>query len=106
MIVETPSPPYYAIIFTALLTDDMEGYEETAERMRELAKDHEGYYGMEDIGDKWEINISYWRDLESMIAWKQNAEHMIAQEKGKKQWYECFKMRISKVESDYSFVKQ
>ena len=42
MIVETPSPPYYAIIFTALLTDDMEGYEETAERMRELAKDHEG----------------------------------------------------------------
>ena len=105
MIVKTPSAPYYAIIFTALLSDDLTGYDETAERMMELAKEHEGFCGMEEIGDKWEINISYWEDLDSFRAWKANSEHLTAQERGRKQWYECFKMRIAKVERDYEFDK-
>ncbi|MCH7534628.1 MAG: antibiotic biosynthesis monooxygenase [Bacteroidetes bacterium] len=106
MIINTPSPPYYAIIFTALLNDDLTGYYETSERLMELAKDYEGFYGMEEVADKWEINISYWKDVESIMEWRNNSEHIIAQEKGKKQWYECFKMRIAKVERDYNFEKK
>ncbi|NQY10237.1 MAG: antibiotic biosynthesis monooxygenase [Flavobacteriales bacterium] len=104
-IVKTPPAPYYAVIFTALLGDNLDGYEETATRIMELAKGHDGFYGMEEIGDKWEINISYWRDVESMMEWRKHSEHVVAQETGKKQWYECYKMRIAKVERDYDFYK-
>ena len=38
MIVTHLQPPYYAVIFTTLLTDDISEYLETAERMEELAK--------------------------------------------------------------------
>ena len=35
----TPSPPYYAVIFTNLLVaEDVEGYGEMADRVEELAR--------------------------------------------------------------------
>ena len=37
MIAVTPTPPYYAVIFTNELTSNTEGYEEMAQRMAELA---------------------------------------------------------------------
>ena len=36
-IARTPEPPYYAVIFTSLQTDDLDGYDETSARMLELA---------------------------------------------------------------------
>ena len=47
MIANTPKPPYYAVIFTTLRTEVDEGYNETAERMEELAKLQDGYLGIE-----------------------------------------------------------
>jgi hypothetical protein len=37
LIAKTPTPPYYAVIFSSHKTDDTEGYAETAARMVELA---------------------------------------------------------------------
>ena len=34
---KTPSPPYYAVIFTTIQSDDHDGYTETNDRMLELA---------------------------------------------------------------------
>ena len=42
----TPLPPYYAVIFTTVSTDDLEGYAETAERMLELAREQPGYLSL------------------------------------------------------------
>ncbi len=36
-IANTPSPPYYAVIFTSLRTDGDRGYGKTAVRMLQLA---------------------------------------------------------------------
>ncbi len=33
MFASTLNPPYYAVIFSTLLTDNTEGYEKTAKRM-------------------------------------------------------------------------
>lgn len=93
--------PYYAVIFTSTRTENNEGYEETAERMVELAKQQPGFLGIESARNEIGITVSYWKDLESIRQWKLNAEHQLAQQMGKEKWYSHYKTRICKVEREY-----
>jgi len=101
MIADTPLPPYYAVIFTSLRTEGDNGYAEMAHRMVELASAQPGFLGAESARDGVGITVSYWKDLESIKAWKANAEHQEAQALGRRKWYSAFKTRICKVERDY-----
>ncbi len=105
MIAETPKPPYYAVIFTSIRTEVDNNYADMADYMVELAKQQEGFLGVESARNEIGITISYWRNLESIKKWKENSQHKIARESGRKIWYKSFKTRISKVESDYDFQK-
>lgn len=98
----TPSPPYVAVIFTSVRTDGDNGYPETAERMMELAALQDGFLGVESARDEIGITVSYWRDLQCVRAWKRNAEHRLAQEKGRSSWYSSFRVRVALVERAYS----
>lgn len=101
-IAKTPAPPYYAVIFTSLRTDVEDGYGAMAERMVALAAQQPGFLGVESARDGVGITVSYWTDLESIRAWKANAEHLEAQRLGHQKWYASFKTRIAKVERDYA----
>ncbi len=103
MIAATPSAPYYAVIFTSLRTDIDEGYGAMADRMVELAAQQPGFLGVESAREGVGITVSYWRDLESIKAWKANAEHLVAQQSGRSDWYRQYKTRIARVERDYGF---
>jgi heme-degrading monooxygenase HmoA len=103
MIAKTPKPPYYAVIFTSLRTEGDHGYGETAERMVELAMQQPGFLGVESARDDVGITVSYWESLEAIRAWKANAEHQLAQQRGRSNWYAAYKTRIAKVERDYGF---
>lgn len=103
MIASTPPAPYYAVIFTSLRTEADEGYGAMAERMVELAAQQPGFLGVESAREGLGITVSYWRDLESIRAWKANTEHMVAQQTGRSDWYSQYKTRIAKVERDYGF---
>jgi len=103
MIAKTPKPPYYAVIFTSIRTDLNENYSETSKRMVDLASRSEGFLGVESAREDIGITVSYWKDTESIMKWKMNAEHQVAQKSGKKKWYQNYKIRISKVERDYEF---
>ncbi len=105
MIAKTPPPPYYAVIFSSLRTDVEVGYHETAERMFELAAQQPGYLGVESAREGLGITVSYWESLEAIRNWKQVAEHVVAQQKGRTDWYAAYKTRICKVERDYGFEK-
>lgn len=105
MIAKTPNPPYYAVIFTTLRTDIDEGYEDTALKMEELAKQQEGYLGIESASSDVGITVSYWKSVEEIIKWKNNMEHTMAREKGKAIWYKQYQLRICKVERDYGFER-
>ena len=105
MIAKTPPPPYYAVIFTSLRTDIAEGYHDTAERMVELAEGQPGFLGVESARDGVGITVSYWESLEAIRHWKQSTEHLVAQQKGRTDWYAAYKTRICKVERDYGFEK-
>jgi len=105
MIADTPTPPYYAVIFTSLRTEGDNGYAEMSGRMIELAGIQEGFLGVESARETTGITVSYWRDLESIRRWKENADHKLAQARGRSDWYDAFKVRIAKVEHDYFFSK-
>ena len=105
MIAKTPEPPYYAVIFTSVRTEIESGYAQMADRMVELAAEQPGFLGVESARNEIGITVSYWTDLASIKNWKMNAEHTIARETGRSDWYKAFKVRIAKVERDYDFKK-
>jgi len=106
MIAKTPQPPYYAVIFTNVRTEVEVGYKNTADRMMILAREQDGFLGVDSIREDIGITISYWADLASIEKWKNHAEHSIAREKGREQWYKQFILRIAKVEREYSYDKK
>jgi heme-degrading monooxygenase HmoA len=101
MIANTPKPPYYAVIFTSVRTDGDKGYSKMADFMLELAQKQDGFLGIESAREDVGITVSYWRDLDAIKSWKEHAEHSVAREKGREEWYKSFKTRIAKVERDY-----
>lgn len=104
MFANTPAPPYWAVIFTSHRQSD-EGYAETSRRMNELAAGQPGFLGIESArgADGVGITVSYWRDLESIRAWKADAEHRLAQHRGRSEFYSRYLVRIAKVERQYGF---
>ncbi len=103
MIATTPPAPYYAVIFTSVRTDVDQGYGDMADRMVALAAQQPGFLGVESAREGVGITVSYWNSLEAIRAWKANAEHLVAQQTGRSDWYRQYKTRIAKVERDYGF---
>jgi heme-degrading monooxygenase HmoA len=97
---------YYVVIFTSTQTDKIEGYSEMAVRMEELAKQQPGFIGIESARDGLGITVSYWESLEAIKNWKQESEHIVAQMKGRDNWYSWYHVRICKVEREYEFLRQ
>jgi len=102
-IAKTPSPPYYAVIFTSKRTDGDNGYSRMSDKMIELVKDQPGFLGFESARNEIGITVSYWENLEDIKNWKNNTSHLVAQNKGKETWYNTYKARICVVERDYEF---
>lgn len=100
---KTP-PPYYSVIFTSQRTEGDNGYGKMAQAMEELASKQQGFLGIESARDnELGITVSYWESLDDIKRWKENSAHKVAQEKGKKEWYKNYNVRVCKVERDYSF---
>jgi len=92
----------YAVIFRAKIKLFDEEYSQTAARLRELARKK---YGCLDFvsfteGDD-EIAISYWESLEQIKSWKQDPEHLRAQEQGKHRWYESYQVQVVDIIREY-----
>ena len=95
--------PYYAVIFTSTQTKNIKGYDEMANQMETLAKLQTGFLGIESAKNDVGITVSYWESLDDIKNWKQQTDHLIAQQKGRKDWYSWYKVRICKVERAYEF---
>ncbi|NVJ88197.1 MAG: antibiotic biosynthesis monooxygenase [Flavobacteriaceae bacterium] len=104
MIVSNLEVPYYAVIFTSVLKDiEISSYYKTAKRMEEIAKEQQGFLGIDSSRTDIGITISYWKTLNDIINWKNNLEHKEAQIKGREEWYSKYQIRICKVEREYGF---
>lgn len=72
---DTPTPPYYAVIFRSQRQGEDDGYAAMAMRMSELAAQQPGYLGVESTRD--------------------------ADERGRGGWYRHFELRVARVERGY-----
>lgn len=95
--------PYYAVIFTSTRTEGDNGYREMSQLMEDLATKQEGYLGIDSAKNDVGITVSYWEDLEAIKNWKHQTDHLVAQHKGRTDWYQWYKVRICKVEHEYEF---
>jgi heme-degrading monooxygenase HmoA len=101
---DTPQPPYYAVIFTSRLSHNDDGYEAMGDAVAKLAKHQPGYLGIETTrgNDRLGITVSYWKDEDSILAWKAEMKHLLAQKNGIERWYEHYELRVAKVERAYN----
>ena len=102
-IAETPEPPYYAVIFTSLRNEQPDdGYEDTVDRMFELAADQPGFLGVESARH-WPRDHGLLLDRRSLDRRVEGTrEHALAQERGRTEWYGQYTLRIARVERDYT----
>lgn len=96
-------PPYYAVIFSSIRTDNNEGYEDMDNAIYQKVKDFQGYLGHEALRNEngFGIHISYWKTLNDIKAWKNDKLHTQAKNTGKEKWYSDYSVRICKVEQVY-----
>ena len=101
---QTPEPPYYAVIFSSTLGESDAGYDAMGQALVELAEEQPGYLGIETTRDseKFGITVSYWKDEASILAWKNQSRHLLAQKHGIETWYAHYELRVAKVARAYS----
>ncbi|MBX3436964.1 MAG: antibiotic biosynthesis monooxygenase [Planctomycetaceae bacterium] len=103
-----PIPPYYAVIFTSRRSlNSPEEYASIAALMDELVREQPGYLGHTSLRDEagLGITISYWRDEQSIAAWREHAEHRTAQERGFASFYLEHRVEVCRVERASTFVR-
>ena len=103
MIAKTPKPPYFAVMFSSVLNETHEGYQEMADEMIKQAEAQPGFLGIESARNDLGISVSYWSDEASIKNWKEQLRHQLAQKYGREKWYNSFMTRVAKVERDYGF---
>lgn len=105
MIVDHLKTPYYAVIFTTIITENLLNYKETAKRMEALARLQKGFLGIESARSEVGITVSYWQTINDITRWKNNIEHTEVRNLGREIWYKKYQLRICKVEREYGFEK-
>ena len=105
--VEAFDPPYYAVVFTTVRTDDQTGYRETNARMEELVRQVPGYLGMDHAQNPGGlgITVAYFRDADALTRWRTDLEHRAAQKRGRADWYESYTLHVAKVERSSGFKR-
>lgn len=95
--------PYYIVIFDINLTGDRKAYDALGEKMVSLAKTMPGFIDATAItsGDR-EVVLCSWSSSEAIQNWYDNVEHIKAQKLGETTYFEKLRLRIAKVERDYT----
>lgn len=93
----------YVVIFRARVRQFDDEYSRVAAQMRDLAIN--SFRCMEFTavteGDQ-EIALSYWPDEASIRAWKQQADHVMAQQLGRERWYASYSVEIAEIQRSYA----
>jgi heme-degrading monooxygenase HmoA len=99
----TPSPPYYAVIFSSLRAEGDDGYGDAARELFAEVSKIEGFLGVESIrgANGFGITTAYFADEAAILRWREDARHKVAQERGKTGWYSHYSVRIGRIERAY-----
>ncbi len=97
----------YAVIFE--VTPTVEGkqtYLEIAANLREFLEGRDGFISVERfqslVDENKILSLSFWRDEASIQKWRNLLVHREAQQAGRQQLFKSYRIRVAKVERDYS----
>lgn len=101
-------PPYYAVVFTSVPTEERKGYDETASRMGELVRRIPGFLGEDSARTPGGLSmtVAYFRDLDGIEEWRRDEEHRAAKRHGREHWYERYTLHVARVEHSRSFERE
>jgi heme-degrading monooxygenase HmoA len=92
----------YAVIFRARINRLDDDYVATARQLRELAMKKYGCLDFTSaMEDGQEIAISWWRNENDIARWKQDPDHLRAQQLGRTRWYESYSVEIVEIKRRY-----
>jgi heme-degrading monooxygenase HmoA len=93
----------FVVIFRAKVRAFDADYSAMAAQMRELALTQFGCLDFTAVTEgEQEIALSYWPDEASIRAWKQHADHLMAQKLGRERWYAAYSVEIAQITRSYS----
>lgn len=96
----------FVVIFRATARALDTEYAATAARLRELALRDFGCLEFVAVTEgNQEVALSYWPDEAHIRAWKQQADHQMAQRLGRERWYSGYTVEIAEIRRRYGDQK-
>ncbi len=92
----------FVVIFRAQAKALDAEYSAMAAQMRQLALTQFGCLDFTAVteGDQ-EVALSYWPDEARIRAWKQHADHPMAQRLGRERWYASYSVEVAEITRRY-----
>ncbi|KAF6662964.1 antibiotic biosynthesis monooxygenase [Enterobacteriaceae bacterium EKM102V] len=97
-----------AVLFEAeALPEHQMRYRQLAADLKPLLMENEGFISLERFqsltDEKKILSLSWWRDEESIRAWKRNLCHQAAQREGHETLFAAYHLRIVTLVREYAF---
>jgi len=97
----------YAVIFEVEIADGKKDqYLNIAANLKEQLVKMPGFLSIERfeslVVEGKLLSLSFWEDEKSLLVWKKNIDHMSAQKEGRSSIFKDYRIRIAKVERDYT----
>jgi heme-degrading monooxygenase HmoA len=97
------------ILFRSRLTDQAgDDYQAMNTEMEALVRQNPGFIDVKSYKaeDGERLTVVWWRDEESLREWRQHVRHRLAQDTGRKKWYEYYKMEVASVDRESAFERK
>ena len=82
-------------------------FETALKKMHEQLKQYDGFLAETPCrsldNEKTFLTLSYWRDRESIKAWRDDSQHKRVQQLGRKEIMAWYKIRVCKLEREYEW---
>jgi heme-degrading monooxygenase HmoA len=84
---------------------DAEAYAATSRRMHELVDRWPGFISLKEFTseDGEVLDIARFTDESSLEAWRREPEHLEAQQRGREEFYDRYRIQAARVIRDYAF---
>ena len=97
----------YAVIFEVnVKKTGKEEYLAIAAKLKEQLVHMDGFISIErfqSLADQGKLlSLSFWESKESIDLWKQNLDHIQAQNEGREKLFEAYRIRVAEVFKDYT----
>ena len=86
---------------------DRAGYDALNARMFEIVQGMPGFLGASGYAspDGDDIGMIRFESLEALRAWREHPEHLVAQQRGKSEFYAAYRVEVCEVVRAYEFAR-